>query len=121
MQESVSCNLPSGLETNGFQSCLPEELPGILTLLQNELLEVIGSYYYRSRGKVHHLQIQTVQVNNPLNATLVLSYQVNFVNGCQDLTYDQPERMTLQLSIDHVKNKINITGEEFVEREPDEF
>lgn len=87
------------------------------------LLRLVGDYYYSSRGKVHELNVgEEIIFINDLSGSFTVCFNVNFTNGCQDLTYDHEDQlMVMKFLLDVEHSVIHVSGEDVPEREPDEF
>lgn len=98
----------------------------ILQFLQEQkavILRLVGDYYYTSRGKVHGLKVSDeVNFTNETSGSFTVRYDVNFTNGCQDVSYDhEDQRMEMKFLLDLEHSILHLSGEEIPERGPDEF
>jgi hypothetical protein len=96
----------------------------ILSASQPEILLLLSGYYYIKRGKIHHLRLElnTIRFNTSFSGHVTVRYNINYNNGCQDLTYDiEDEAMVIAFEIDFNRRALQLYGEEVPEREPDEI
>jgi hypothetical protein len=116
MKESITVNLAKGVIPDS------ESLPEIFESYREDLLKLVGSYYFTKRGRVHHLRIDRSSITRQHDAgSFVISFDVNFTQGCQDLSYDENEKMKINFIFNENRDKILFEGEEVREREPDEL
>jgi len=114
MKESISVDLA--------KSVTPESLQEILESSHEYLLKLVGSYYFSKRGRVHNLRIDRSSISLQHHAgSFIVLFDVNFTQGCQDLSYDENEKMKINFSFNDKRDKILFEGEEVREREPDEL
>jgi hypothetical protein len=94
-----------------------------LEIHRTKIEDLLGGYHFASRGKVntHYLDKESLQFNNIFTGHFKLFYNVVYVNGCQDLTYNDTDNKLISFEIDMLKRTLHLTGEEIRERTPDEF
>jgi hypothetical protein len=116
MKESTCVNLAKSL-TPDLKS-----LNEIFESTREDLVNLAGSYYFSKRGRVHNLRIDKSSITWQDDAgSFDILFNVNFTQGCQDLSYDDNEKMKINFSFNENRDKILYEGEEVREREPDEL
>src|SRR6186997_757019 len=73
----------------------------VLTQSTVEIQDMISHYYYAKRGKIHSLIIEknSIAFNGESSGRFVVRYNINYTQGCQDLTYDEDEKMTIDFTV----------------------
>jgi hypothetical protein len=51
----------------------------------------------------------------------MLDFDVNYSSGCRDRDYDEEEHMEIKFGINLSTGEMELKGEEFVDRSPDEY
>ncbi|MBT1702834.1 hypothetical protein [Chryseosolibacter indicus] len=124
MNESTSIHLP-----DHFFDRLQIETNKALLLSQTlrdslkQILDLLTSYYFSKRGKVHGLKLSSEETRFDDNTTgyFIIHYNINYNNGCQDINFDESDKMTIRFRIDEHAKLLMLQGEEVREREPDEL
>jgi hypothetical protein len=118
MSEQIILEQPAHTKINS-----PGLLYDVLLINTAEILAMVGSYYYSKRGKVHNLRIdkRSIEFESQKSGSFSIFYNVSFTQGCQDLTYDEDAKMLITFNVNQAHNQIELRGEEFLERGPDEF
>ena len=95
------------------------ELMNHNTVVEN----MLGGYYYEGRGKVYGINLQkdSIVFENNLTGYLTLNYHINYTIGCQDVRYNDMNKMRITFEIDLSEKIIKLTGETIRERDPDMY
>jgi hypothetical protein len=116
MKESISVKLAKSV-TPDLKS-----LPKIFESCHEDLLKLADGYYFSKRGRVHNLRIEKSSISLQGDAgSFVVLFDINFTQGCQDLSYDENEKMKIDFHFNEACDQILFEGEEVREREPDEL
>ncbi|WP_256010512.1 hypothetical protein [Desertivirga xinjiangensis] len=123
MQEHLIIKL-SGISLNGMISRAAE--PGSILLNEflfnkNRIEDLLMGYYFNARGRVFNVMINKPVMEDESNGYLYVHYSIGHFNACADVDSFHEEKMKLSFVLNMDKAELNISGEYFPEREPDEF
>jgi hypothetical protein len=126
-------------ELSYFDSDLDELLNDEITIedFLNEVLEVsdpdtetdkmcraLQSYNSQDGGSpdVYHFEISEAEFNeDALTGSFLTEFTVYYYYGCDDMNQEEEDYITWKFVIDTDNNVVKFTGEEQLERDPDEY
>jgi hypothetical protein len=98
-----------------------EDLQRMLRASTTHLYDVLSGLYFIRRGKVHELHIipQSIQQTTSTTGVFTVRFKVNYTQGCQDLSYDEDETLTIEFTIEN--QFISFSPQTMPDRGMDEF
>jgi hypothetical protein len=113
----------SVIEFPASQSITSESMTAFLLSKTDDVTGLLNNFYYTARGKVSNLKIDPdgITLAREKTGTVIARFQVNYSNGCQDLSYNEDTSMRMSFEIDIQNQLFILSSEEVRERDPDLF
>lgn len=102
------------------------DLSGITVQLQTynqEIFNLLTSYHYSERGSVQKSQIipESVIIASGEAVQFETAYKTQHRYACDGITHEYDHTMKIRLEINQVDQKLTFIGEDWPERDGDEF
>ncbi|RYD93045.1 MAG: hypothetical protein EOP54_19830 [Sphingobacteriales bacterium] len=125
MQESVSIILSQNT-IQAIAGSSDDRLTMLCAGLQNHkytLASMLTSYHWDERGIVYGLEIdeKSISIDKYGQGSFIVKYGINIHYGCSDKDIELDKHMIVTINTDLNAATTTLTGENVIEREPDDF